>query len=132
MKRSVQLLGVCQEMLGVFQNQVLDGLRANSRNFPHEVGLSLGLDAGPTYLVEIANDLTIVGPAVVGAVRMVSNAAPGEIIANNYLGEYLLRHRDCCFGNTIACIDRDVRSTKEYAGGQEVYPLKVHTSAGRA
>lgn len=127
----IAILDACHLMVEVFEHQVLDALRANSRNFPHDVGLSLGLDAGPTYLVEIANDLTIVGPSVVGAVRMVSNAAPGEIIANNYLGEYLLRHRDCCFAQTISDIERQVRMTKEYVQGQEVYTLKLLGPAAR-
>src|SRR4029453_10718320 len=60
------------------------GLPGFPRNPPHPsagVGLSVGVDAGPGYLVKIADELTIVGPPVVGSVRMVTAAAtPKEIV----------------------------------------------------
>jgi hypothetical protein len=41
----------------------------------------MGLEAGPGYLVKIADELTVVGPPVVGSVRMVTAAAlPKEIV----------------------------------------------------
>jgi class 3 adenylate cyclase len=70
-------------LIDLFHRRVLEDFRGNSRNLSSGVGLSMGLDAGPGYLVKIADELTIVGPPVVGSVRMVTAAAlPKEIVAN--------------------------------------------------
>lgn len=66
-----------------FRAVVLPEVRKNTRNFPSGFGLSFGIDAGPAYLVEVARDLTILGRAVVGAVRMVGCASrPFQTIVN--------------------------------------------------
>jgi class 3 adenylate cyclase len=103
---------------------VLEDFRANSRNLSGGVGLSIGLDAGPGYLVQIAGELTIVGPPVVGAVRMVTAAStPKEILANVYLGEHLHEQQDGTYEALGIASTREYRPTKEYPKGQEVYAL---------
>jgi hypothetical protein len=84
----------------------------------------MGLDAGPGYLVQIAGELTIVGPPVVGAVRMVTAATmPREILANVYLGEHLHEQQDGTYEALGMASTREYRPTKEYPKGQEVYAL---------
>src|SRR5207253_10906886 len=77
-------------IIDVFRSKAEPILRRNSRNVPKRIGLSIGLDAGPGYFANIAGDMTIVGPPVVGAVRMVESAAPYECVVNNYMGQRLL------------------------------------------
>ncbi len=111
-------------LIDLFHRKVLDDFRSNSRNLSAGVGLSMGLDAGPGYLVEIARELTIVGPPVVGAVRMVTAAhTRGEIIANVYLGEHLLNEQDGVYEALGVNVTKEYRPTKEYPKGQEVYAL---------
>jgi class 3 adenylate cyclase len=111
-------------LVELFHNRVLEDFRANSRNLSGGVGLSMGLDAGPGHLVQIAGELTIVGPPVVGAVRMVTAAAlPREIIANVYLGEHLHEEQDGVYQALGVTARREYRPTKEYPKGQEVYAL---------
>ena len=86
--------------------------------------MSIGLDAGPGFLVEIAGELTLVGPPVVGAVRMVNAASrPQEIFANVYLGEHLHDEQDGIYEALGMTATRESRPTKEYPKGQEVYAL---------
>lgn len=113
------------ELVRLFQTRVLEDFRRNSRNLSDGVGLSIGLDAGPGFLVEIAGELTVVGPPVVGAVRMVTAAAgPGEIVANVYLGEHLHDEQEGIYAALGMTATRDSRPTKEYPGGQEVYAIR--------
>ena len=113
-----------RELVDLFHNRVLEDFRANSRNLSGGVGLCMGLDAGPGYLVQIAGELTIVGPPVVGAVRMVTAATtPREILANVYLGEHLHEHQDGIYEALAMASTREYRPTKEYPKGQEVYAL---------
>ena len=103
---------------------MLEDFRANTRNLSAGVGLSMGLDAGPGYLVKIADELTIVGPPVVGAVRMVTAASqPQEIVANVFLGERLRDQQDGAYEALGVTVTRELRPTKEYPKGQEVYAL---------
>jgi hypothetical protein len=84
----------------------------------------MGLDAGPGYLVQIGGELTIVGPPVVGAVRMVTAASrPREILANVFLGERVLEEQDGVYKGLGVRVEREHRPTKEYPQGQEVYVL---------
>jgi class 3 adenylate cyclase len=84
------VLSVARQLHGDFRDRHLPLFRANSQNFPEKgIGLAIGLDEGNAYPVVIANDPTIIGPAVVGAVRMVKQAGPGETVANVRLGSYL-------------------------------------------
>ncbi|MGH2710854.1 MAG: hypothetical protein ACRDH9_06605 [Actinomycetota bacterium] len=113
-----------QTLVDLFHSRVLEDFRANSRNLSGGVGLSIGLDAGPGYLVQIAGELTIVGPPVVGAVRMVTAAATAkEILANVYLGEHLNEQQDGIYEALGMSSTREYRPTKEYPKGQEVYAL---------
>jgi class 3 adenylate cyclase len=111
-------------LIDFFHRLVMEDFRANSRNLPAGVGLSMGLDAGPGYLVQIAGELTVVGPPVVGAVRMVTAAElPREIVANVYLGERLRDGQEGVYEELGVTVTREYRSTKEYPNGQEVYAL---------
>jgi class 3 adenylate cyclase len=127
-KRFVQTTGdvahTAHSLIDFFHRLVLEDFRTNSRNLPADVGLSIGLDAGPGYLVQIAGELTVVGPPVVGAVRMVTAAAlPREIVANVYLGERLREGQDGVYEELGVSVNREYRATKEYPNGQEVYSL---------
>ena len=83
---SAAALPGCAYVLHQFHSHLLDRFRRNSRNLPDEAGLAIGIDAGPTYVVDMGGDYTIVGPAVVGAVRMVSAATtPGDVLCNVFL-----------------------------------------------
>ena len=113
-----------RSLVEFFQRRVLEDFRSNSRNLPQSAGLSMGLDAGPGYLVEIGGELTVVGPPVVGAVRMVTAAASaGEIIANVFLGERLRAEQTGVYEQLEVTVTREFRPTKEYPNGQEVYAL---------
>lgn len=125
-----------QTLIDFFHRRVLEDFRSNSRNLSEGVGLSMGLDAGPGYLVQIAGELTVVGSPVVGAVRMVTAAAlPREIIANVFLGERLRDGQDGIYRELGVTVNRESRPTKEYPRGQEVYALTFaprDDSAGEA
>jgi len=113
------------QLVELFHARVLEDFRRNSRNLSDGVGLSIGLDAGPGFLVEIAGELTVVGPPVVGAVRMVNAASrPQEIFANVYLGEHLHDEQDGIYAALGMTATRESRPTKEYPRGQEVYALR--------
>jgi class 3 adenylate cyclase len=118
------LAHTAHELIELFHRRVLEDFRRNSRNLSDGVGLSIGLDAGPGFLVEIAGELTLVGPPVVGAVRMVYAASrPQEIFANVYLGEHLHDEQDGIYEALGMTATRESRPTKEYPKGQEVYAL---------
>ena len=118
------LVHTASTLIDLFHRRVLEDFRANSRNLSSGVGLSMGLDAGPGYLVKIADELTLVGPPVVGAVRMVTAAAlPKEIVANVFLGERLREGQDAAYEALGMTVSREFRPTKEYPKGQEVYAL---------
>jgi class 3 adenylate cyclase len=119
------------ELIELFHRRVLEDFRRNSRNLSDGVGLSIGLDAGPGFLVEIAGELTVVGPPVVGAVRMVNAASrPQEIFANVYLGEHLHDEQDGIYRALGMTATRESRPTKEYPKGQEVYALTFPNDDG--
>jgi class 3 adenylate cyclase len=127
-ERFVQTAGdiahTAHSLVDLFHRRVMEDFRSNSRNLSSGVGLSMGLDAGPGYLVKIADELTVVGPPVVGAVRMVTAAAmPQEIVANVYLGERLRDGQDGVYEALGVTVTREFRPTKEYPKGQEVYAL---------
>jgi class 3 adenylate cyclase len=125
------LAHTAHELIELFHRRVLEDFRRNSRNLSEGVGLSMGLDAGPGYLVQIAGELTLVGPPVVGAVRMVTAAAePQEIFANVYLGEHLHDEQDGIYEALGMTATRESRPTKEYPKGQEVYSLTFEPAEG--
>lgn len=121
-----EFFGVCQTLLYTFRETGMDIFRKNCRNFPAGVGLSLGIDAGDAYMVTMAGDLTIVGPPVVGAVRMVSAAVqPWETVCNVFLGDALFEDRVHLLSQYQIEVRREYRKTKEYEE-QEVYPIVFH------
>lgn len=126
----VEFFGVCQTLLHTFKETGMDIFRKNCRNFPAGVGLSLGIDKGDAYMVTMAGDLTIVGPPVVGAVRMVSAAEqPWETVCNVFLGDALFEDRANLLSEYQIEIRREYRKTKEYEE-QEVYPIVFHSRTG--
>jgi class 3 adenylate cyclase len=134
-ERFVQTTGdiahTAHTLIELFHRRVLEDFRSNSRNLSAGVGLSIGLDAGPGYLVKIADELTIVGSPVVGAVRMVTAAAmPQEIVANVYLGERIRDEQDGVYEELGVTVARELRPTKEYPKGQEVYSLTFPADEG--
>ena len=125
------LAHTAHELVELFHRHVLEDFRRNSRNLSQGVGLSMGLDAGPGYLVQIAGELTLVGPPVVGAVRMVTAAAnPQEIVANVHLGEHLHNEQSGIYEALGMTATRESRPTKEYPKGQEVYSLTFAGTEG--
>ena len=127
------LAHTAHELVDLFHRRVLEDFRRNSRNLSQGVGLSMGLDAGPGYLVQIAGELTLVGPPVVGAVRMVTAAAkPQEIVANVHLGEHLHGEQSGIYEALGMTATRESRPTKEYPKGQEVYALTFAPDADAA
>ncbi len=126
------LAHTAHELIELFHRRVLEDFRRNSRNLSDGVGLAIGLDAGPGFLVEIAGELTLVGPPVVGAVRMVNAASRSqEIFANVYLGEHLHDEQDWIYQALGMTARRESRPTKEYPKGQEVYVLTFRAAEGR-
>jgi class 3 adenylate cyclase len=127
-ERFVQTTGDVAHTAGVlielFHRRVLEDFRDNSRNLSAGVGLSVGIDAGPAFLVKIADELTVVGPPVVGAVRMVTSAAPREVLANVYLGRRLREEQDGVYSALRVSVSQEFRATKEYPKGQEVYVIR--------
>jgi class 3 adenylate cyclase len=118
------MVHTAKTLVDLFQRRVLEDFRSNSRNLPAHAGLSIGLDAGPGYLVQIAGELTVVGPPVVGAVRMVDTAIePAEIVANVFLGDRIHEEQEGVYAELGVTVSRDRRPTKEYPRGQEVYVL---------
>jgi hypothetical protein len=85
-ERSVEATGNMVHTARLFHAKVLEDFRSNSRNLSGTVGLSIGLDAGPGYLVQIAGELTVVGPPVVGAVGMVTAATDAREILERVPG----------------------------------------------
>jgi len=125
-----EVFGVCHTLLYSFKENAIQLFRENSRNFPAGVGLTLGIDAGDAFFVTVAGDLTIVGPPVVGAVRMVNAAQePWETLCNVYLGEQLFSHRAELLSKLEIEVRREHRKTKEYEL-QEVYPIEFHRVIG--
>ena len=110
-------------IINTFRDQFEPEIRKNVRNFPDGVGISIGIDIGETYFVEIAGDLTIVGPAVVGAVRMVGVAKRYEAVVNIHLAELMLEHADV-FQRDVS-LHGEMRRTKEFPDGQFVYAVDL-------
>lgn len=109
-----------------FRSYYYPAFLANLRNIPSGVGLSIGIDAGPCHVAPIAGDLTLVGPPIVGAVRM-ANAArkPYELLMNAYPGNRLTDGASRNIGKLATDLNYRAAQccvpTKEYPEGQEAY-----------
>jgi class 3 adenylate cyclase len=102
---------------GLFENNVIPLLKKNSRNFPADSGIAFGIDRGSASLVTVKDSLTIMGRPVVGAVRMVSVAKRGELLANVRVGTKLIDWKDR--SNRwqelrVASVQETERETKEH------------------
>lgn len=111
-----------------FRSYYYPAFIANMRNVPTGIGLSIGIDAGPCYLMPIAGDLTLVGSPIVGSVRMANAArSPYELIMNTYAGRRLTHAHPNHKGELASDLEfrvRDVHvTTKEYPDGQGVYTV---------
>ena len=124
------MVHTAKTLVDLFQRRVLEDFRSNSRNLPAHAGLSMGLDAGPGYLVQIAGELTVVGPPVVGAVRMVTTTTePAEIVANVSSATASGGEQEGVYAELGVAVRRERRPTKEYPNGQEVYVLSFRDAA---
>ncbi len=123
----VRVLGVYQTLIYTFKENGMDIFRTNCRSFPAGVGLSLGVDMGDAFMVTIAGDLTIVGPPVIGAVRMVDAAEQAwETVCNVSLEDALIEDRSNLLSQYQLRIHLEYRKTKENEN-QEVYPIVFHS-----
>lgn len=97
---------------------LLTAFRQNSRNFPSEAGLAIGVDVGEVNPTIINRELAIVGSPVVGAVRMVSAAEAGGTMCNVGFGQLILGAKQGPAGAEM--VPRQV-ATKEYPDGQDAF-----------
>lgn len=119
--------GFCQAVLPASE-ALIANLRANSRNFPLGVGLSLGADSGPCELARVGDALTLIGGPIVGATRMVAGAPANRLVANVGLGRALEADRPSLEEQGIHLRRTNVR-TKEYPAGQEALELSFSERA---
>lgn len=104
---------VGRECRRFFSEEILPRLKVVTQNYPDTAGLSIGVDGGLVSPVLIAGELTLLGPPVVGAVRMTSAAKPGEALINNHLGSALENVADEAAKHGVR-LRSTVRKTKEY------------------
>ena len=102
--------------------RVFKRFEQNSRNLSAGAGLALGLDSGACRLAVVGTDLTIIGATVVGAVRMVSSARAGDLLANVLPGEALERGFLEVRGMRV---DRRVVETKDFPRGQVAFRIEL-------
>lgn len=127
-ERMETVLNFTAAVMECFRSYYYPAFVSNMRNIPSGIGLSIGIDAGPCHLATIANDLTVLGPPIVGSVRM-ANAArkPYEILMNAYAGHRLAEgspEATDVLGKDLQYIARRTEvQTKEYPQGQEAYSI---------
>ena len=119
----------CQAVLPASAT-LIDNLRANSRNFPVGVGLSLGADRGTCELARVGESLTLIGGPIVGASRMVAGARANRLVANVGLGRSLEGAKTNLESRGISVRRTEIR-TKEYPSGQEAYELSFSAVPSR-
>lgn len=109
-----------------FRRYYYPAFASNLRNVPSGVGLSIGIDAGSCHAAPVAGDLTLVGPPIVGAVRM-ANAArqPYQLLMNALPGHRLTDGARIYDGRLAGDLHYQATTcrvvTKEYPEGQEAY-----------
>jgi class 3 adenylate cyclase len=123
-----EVLEAAKGLLTFFHERIEKELLTNSRNFPARVGVSIGVDSGPVYLVTVAGELTVVGLPVVGAVRMVDAAQPYEVVVNAQLGQKFAGAARDALRQKQFTITAEHRQSKEYSQGQLVYVLTLDSS----
>jgi len=109
-----------------FRSYYYPAFLQNLRNIPTGVGLSIGIDAGPCHVAPVAGDLTLVGPPIVGAVRMADAARrPYELLMNAFPGNRLTDGASRCDGQLTSDLRYGATPcsvpTKEYPDGQQAY-----------
>ena len=119
----LRVFGAVRRLLNDFDQTYVPQFAANSQNYPEQVRLAVGLDDGYASLVTIADEPTIVGPAVVGAVRMVEAVGPWDVLANVHLGYYVANEVG---EGRLTGVEASLVSvvTKEYE--QQAYFLSFH------
>jgi class 3 adenylate cyclase len=118
-----EMLSFCDALLSIFP-EVMDKYRANSTNFPADIGFSIGIDSGLCNLVRI-EDLNVIGPPVVGASRMVAEAEPFEVLFNVSLGTWLDKDKERLSRDYGIHIEKKCIKTAEYGEkGQEAYSIR--------
>jgi class 3 adenylate cyclase len=116
-----EAMSFCRTIHGIFKEDILPEHRKNTRNLPAHVGLSLGVDSGRCSMEVVAGDFTMIGHAVVGAVRMVDAAKKGETLCNIRTGQLLLNEPSV---KDIIELKDTIVKTKEYSDtGQEAYSI---------
>jgi class 3 adenylate cyclase len=116
-----EVIAFSAKMHSIFEETFLPHHRKNARNLPAHVGLSLGIDSGRCSMEVIAGDFTMIGHAVVGAVRMVDAAKRGETLCNIRTAQLLL---DAAPFGGVAQMSPTIVRTKEYPDpGQEAYMI---------
>ena len=118
-----EMLSFCDALFSIFP-EVMDEYRANSTNFPADIGFSIGIDSGLCNLVKI-EDLNVIGPPVVGASRMVAEAEPFEVLFNVSLGTWLDKDKERLGRDYGIHIEKKYIKTAEYGEkGQEAYSVR--------
>ena len=76
----------CDEVMWYFYEHTLPNLANRTQRFTHNVGLSIGVATGEAMLLQIAGDLTLVGPPVVLAVRLETAAERRTVLVDHRIG----------------------------------------------
>lgn len=111
-------------LIRTFEQTVKPEFRRTSRNFRADTGLTVGIDYGNVQMVPLGREVSVVGHAVVGAVRMTAAGVASDILANGRVGEFARSSGDDeSFGryylNQQFAFEPRVVVTKEYE--QEAY-----------
>lgn len=119
-------LDFSRSVLENFRSYYYPAFVANMRNVPSGAGLSVGIDAGQCYMLPVAGDLTLIGPPIVGAVRMNSASQAYTVLLNNYAASQLLEVElsggELAEGISYSLSTRSI-ATKDYPNGQEAYSV---------
>jgi class 3 adenylate cyclase len=108
-------------------------LRRSARNWPSDAGIAIGVDSGGCNQTFIGDDLTLFGPPIVGAVRMVDCARAGELVVNFGLGQLLSDQINEGIWGDLIELEAVTRGSKEYPesdGGLEAYLLRAKRPDG--